>query len=176
MIKSWCMEQKSPLGWSGNFIGYGVDLLLLYLFTDNNLRKAGKKIAVQVSNRIGFNESKNLVFMKENSVFETEVSTQKGEEIFWSIFCLWKVNYAITVDDMSSYVKWLESVIDKRIDGIVGGKYRDKYNDVALLAAALGEVKESLGMKMAKSIVINRYLERYPRHSAFRGALKEYID
>lgn len=80
------------------------------------------------------------------------------------------------VDDMSSYVKWLESVIDKRIDGIVGGKYRDKYNDVALLAAALGEAKESLGMKMAKSIVINRYLERYPRHSAFRGALKEYID
>jgi len=142
MIKSWCMEQRSPLGWSGNFIGYGVDLLLLYLYADNNLRKAGKKIAVQVSNRMGFNESNNLVFMKENSVFETEVSTQKGEEIFWSIFCLWKVNYAITVDDMNSYVKWLESVIDKRIDGIVGGKYRDKYNDVALLAAALGEVKE----------------------------------
>ncbi|SFG92682.1 hypothetical protein SAMN05660649_03162 [Desulfotomaculum arcticum] len=176
MIKSWCMEQKSPLGWSGNFIGYGVDLLLLYLYADNNLRKASKKIAVQVSNRMGFNENNNLVFMKENSVFETEVSTQKGEEIFWSIFCLWKVNYAITVDDMNSYVKWLESVIDKRIDGIVGGKYRDKYNDVALLAAALGEVKESLGVKMAKSIVINRYLERYPRHSAFRGALKEYID
>lgn len=175
MIKSWCMEQKSPLGWSGNFIGYGVDLLLLYLYADNNLRKAGKNIAVRVSNRMGFNES-NLVFMKENSVFETEVSTQKGEEIFWSIFCLWKVNYAITADDMNSYVKWLESVIDKRIDGIVGGKYRDKYNDVALLAAALGEVKESLGMKIAKSIVINRYLERYPRHSAFRGALKEYMD
>jgi len=176
MIKSWCMEQKSPLGWSGNFIGYGVYLLLLYLYTDNNLRKAGKKIAVQVSNRMGFNESNNLVFMKENSVFETEVSTQKSEEIFWRIFCLWKVNYAITVDDMNSYVKWLESVIDKRIDGIVGGKYRDKYNDVALLAAALGEVKESLGVKMAKSIVINRNLERYPRHLAFRGSLKEYID
>lgn len=176
MIKSWCMEQRSPLGWSGNFIGYGVDLLLLYLYADNNLRKAGKKIAVKVSNRMGFNESNNLVLMKENSVFETEVSTQKGEEIFWSIFCLWKVNYAITVDHMNSYVKWLESVIDKRIDGIVGGKYRDKYNDVALLAAALGEVKESLDVKMAKRIVINRYLERYPRHSAFRGALKEYID
>ena len=176
MIKSWCMEQRSPLGWSGNFIGYGVDLLLLYLYADNNLRKAGKKIAVQVSNRMGFNESKNLVFMKENFVFETEVSAQKGEEIFWHIFCLWKENYAITADDIKLYVEWLESVIDKRIDGIVGGKYRDKYYDVALLAAALGEVKESLGVKMAKNVIINRYLERYPRHSAFRGALKECMD
>ncbi|WP_425803241.1 hypothetical protein ACHOLT_17475 [Desulfitobacterium sp. Sab5] len=34
-----------------------------------------------------------------------------------------KEKLSITVDDMNSYVKWLESVIDKRIDGIVGGKY-----------------------------------------------------
>jgi len=176
MTKSWCMEQKNPLGWSGRFIGYGVDLLLLYLYAGNTLGKAGKNIAVRVSNKMGFNEIKNLVFMKENFIFETEVSTQKGEEIFWSIFCLWKENYAITVDSRNSYVKWLESVIDKRIDGIVGGKYRDKYNDVALLAAAFGEVKESLGMKMAKNIVLNSYLERYPRHTAFRGALKAYMD
>lgn len=175
-IKNWCIEQKGPLGWSGNFIGYGVDLMLLYLYADNNLRKAGKKIAARVSNRIGFNESKNLVFIKENSIFETDVNVQKSEEIFWSIFCLWKVNYKISADDITSYVEWVESVIDKRIDGIVGGKYRNKYNDVALLAAALGEVKESLGAKMAKRIVISRYLERYPRHSAFRRALKEYMD
>lgn len=170
------MEQKSPLGWSGSFIGYGVDLLLLYLYADDNLGKAGKKIAAQVSNRMGFNESKNLVFMKENSAFETEVSAKKGEEIFWHVFCLWKVNYAMTADDIQPYVEWLESVIDKRIDGIVGGKHRNKYNDVALLAAALGEVKESLGVKRAKHVIINRYLERYPRHSAFRGELKEYLD
>lgn len=175
-IRNWCMEQKSPLGWSGSFIGHGVDLMLLYLYAGYNPGKAGKKIAAQVSNRMGFNENKNLVFMKENSVFETEVSTQKGEEIFWHIFCLWKVNYAMTADEIKSYVEWLESVIDKRIDGIVGGKYRDKYNDVALLAAALGEVKESLGVKMAKNVIINRYLERYSRHSTFRGALKEYME
>lgn len=174
-VKNWCMEQKSPLGWSGHFIGYGVDLMLLYLYADNNLRKAGKKVAAQVSNRVGFDESKNLVFMKENSVFDTDVSVQKGGEIFWNIFCLWKVNYEMSVDDKKVYVDWLESIIDERTNAIVGGKYRNKYNDVALLAAALGEVKESLGVKMAKSIVINRYLDKYSRHSAFRGALKEYM-
>ena len=101
---------------------------------------------------------------------------QKGGEIFWNIFCLWKVNYAITAEEIKPYVEWLESVIDKRIDGIVGGKYRNKYSDVALLAAALGEVQEALGMKMAKRIIINRYLERYSRHAAFRGSLKQYMD
>ncbi|NSW92464.1 MAG: hypothetical protein HPY74_17705 [Firmicutes bacterium] len=150
--------------------------MLLYLYADHNLRKACKKIAARVSNRMGFNESKNLVFMKENSVFETEVIVQKGEEIFWNIFCLWKVNHAITAEDTKSYVDWLESIIDKRIGGIVEGKYRHKYNDVALLAAALGEVKESLDKKMAKDIIIDRYLKRYSRYSAFRGALKEYVD
>ncbi|HHY72033.1 MAG TPA: hypothetical protein GX497_02160 [Bacillus bacterium] len=175
-IQKWCTEQKNPLGWSGNFISHGLDLMLLYLYADHNLRKAGKKISTRVLRRIGFHENKNLLFMEESSLFETEVSVQKGEEIFWNIFRLWKLNYVITVEDLNSHVEWLESIIDKRIDGIVGGKYRNKYNDVALLAAALGEVKESLGMRMAKSIVINRYLERYPRHTAFRGALKEFID
>jgi hypothetical protein len=62
-----------------------------------------------------------------------------------------------TAEHIKSYVEWLESVINKRIDGIVGGKYRNKYNDVALLVATLGEVKELLGIKMVKRIVINKY-------------------
>ena len=175
-IKNWCMEQKNPLGWSGSFIELGIDLMLLCLYEGNHPRKAGKEIAARVANKIGFNESKNLVFMKENSVFETEVVAQKGGEIFWDIFCLWKVNYAITAEDIKFHVEWLESVIDKRIDGIVGGKYRNKYGDVALLVAALGEVRESLDVKAGKRIAINRYLEKYSRHTAFRRALKGYMD
>ena len=76
----------------------------------------------------------------------------KSKEIFWSIFCLWKVNYKISADDITSYVEWVESN-RQRIDGIVGGKYRNKYNDVALLAAALGEIKESLGAKWRKRLL-----------------------
>jgi hypothetical protein len=76
------MEQKNPLGWSGEFISYEINFLLLYLYDDNNLRKAGKTIAAKVSNSIGFNESKNLVFMKENSVFEADIilDTRPSEE------------------------------------------------------------------------------------------------
>lgn len=174
-VYNWCMEKKNPLGWTGNFIGHGIDLMLLYLYADSNPGKAVKSIATGISSRIGFDECRNLVFIKENSVFEADVSTQKSDEIFWDIFCLWKYNYVISEDDINAYVEWLESVISKRVNGIVGGKYRNKYNNVAILVAALGEVKESLGMKMAKSNVVNQYMRKYPRHSAFRGALNEYM-
>ena len=78
-------------------------------------------------------------------------------------------------DSVNSYVEWLESVISKRVDGIVGGKYRKSYYKAALLIAALGEVKESLGTKLAKNFIINEYLKKFPRHTSFRGELKEYI-
>lgn len=175
-VYNWCKEQKQPLGWTGNFIGRGIDLMLLYLYEDINLRKAVKKIATQISNWIGFDECKNLLFFKENYVFENDLSNQKSIEIFWDVFSLWKLNYLISATDINVYVEWLESVISKRVDGIVGGKYRSRYNDVALLVAALGEVKESLGIKMAKSTLVNQYMCKYPRHRSFRGELKEYMD
>ena len=175
-VKNWCEEYQKPLGWSGNFIIHGINLMLLYLYAESNPRKASQEIIFRVSNKLGFNKSKNLVFFKENIIFENEVNVQKGEEIFWHIFCLWKKNYNISIYDIKLYVGWLETTIDKRVDGIVGGKYRNKYDDVALLVAALGEVKESLGSKTVKSTIINQYMKKYPRHSAFRRALKNYMD
>jgi hypothetical protein len=175
-VKNWCMEQKSSIGWNGKFIGHGLDLMLLFLYADNNLKKAGKEIADRVSRRIGFNESKNLVFIKENLIFKTEVIEQNSKEIFWNIFCLWKSNYIITKQEMTSYVDWLESVIDMRINGIVGGKDRSKYDDVALLAAALGELKESLGERNAKITVMDKYTKKYSRYTSFKGALRGYMD
>lgn len=115
------MEQKKPLGWSGHFIGPGVDLMLLLIYSDNKLLKAVKKTADRVLNECGFKESKNLVFMKDNLLFESDVCMQKSEEIFWQTFCLWKENYTITDQNIRLYAEWLESVVDKRVDGIVGG-------------------------------------------------------
>lgn len=174
-VKSWCMEQKSPLGWSGKFIDYGVHLMLLYLCSDTDPGKACKKIADNFSTQVCLLTGKDLVFMTENSVFETDVSMQRSGEVFLEVFNVWKSNYNMASDSVNSYVEWLESVISKRVDGIVGGKYRKSYYKVALLVAALGEVKESLGTKLAKNFIINEYLKKFPRHTSFRGELKEYI-
>ena len=67
----------------------------------------------------------------------------RGVFFTFDIFCLWKENYAIIDKDKTLYVEWLESVFDKRVDGIANGKLRNKYSNVVLLAVALGEVKES---------------------------------
>lgn len=174
-VKHWCLEKKDPLGWSGHFVGCGVVLMLLYLYAGSDAGRACKAVAAEASDLVHFDDVKNLVFMKEGHVFEAEVTVQKGEEVFLSVFCLWKANYEVLQDAVNAHLEWLEQVIDKRIDGIIGGKYRRKYKDVALLAAALGEVKESLGMDGAKKAIINRYLKKYPRHSSFKASLNEYI-
>lgn len=175
-IHSWCKAKKNPLGWSSHFIGYGIDLLLLFLYADNQLHKAGKHILGRVAKRLDFDDSENLVFMKENAVFASDLSSQDSEDVFWDVFCTWKSYYVVPAVSINTYIDWLETVIDKRIIAIVGGKYRNKYNDVALLAAALGEVKESMGIEMAKNIITKKYIDMYPRHNAFRRALKEYMD
>lgn len=174
-VKNWCIEQKNPLGWSGKFISYGVHLLLLYLYSDSAPGKACKKIADNISTQVCLFTGKNLVFMTENSVFETDASMQRSGEVFWNVFNIWKLNYNMSSDEVNSFVDWLETIISKRVDGIVGGKYRNSYGKAALLVAALGEVKESLGTKSAKSFIINEYMKKYPRHTSFRGALREYV-
>jgi len=173
-VKNWCMKQKSPLGWSGKFIGYGVNAMLLYLYADTDLKKACKNIAEYFSAHVSFT-GKNLIFMTENSVFETETSAQKSGEVFWHVFNMWKSNYILSEDEANSYIKWLESLINKRADAIVSGQHRKSYGKAALLVAALGEVKESMGIQSAKGIIIDKYLKKYPRHTSFRGVLKEYM-
>ena len=146
------MKQKNPLGWSGKFIDYGVKTMLLYLYADNDLGKACKSIAEYYSNYVCSFIGKNLIFMTENSAFETETSTQKSGEVFWHVFTMWKSNYNMPEDEVNSHIKWLESVINKRADAIVSGQHRKSYYKAALLVAALGEVKESLGVQSAKRV------------------------
>ena len=88
---------------------------------------------------------------------------------------MWKSNYILSEDEANSYIKWLESLINKRADAIVSGQHRKSYGKAALLVAALGEVKESMGIQSAKRIIIDKYLKKYPRHTSFRGVLKEYM-
>ena len=41
--------------------------------------------------------------------------------------------------------------------------------------AALGEVKESLGYKGAKAAIQAEFKRKYPRHSAFQGAMRSWM-
>lgn len=194
-IIDWFMEQKNPLGWSGKFISAGLDLMLLYLYAGISLDKAGRVIVDRIVNHIGFNKNKDFVFIEDNldtankntnqsarqSIKQNDGQSdrqsdgQSDKKIFWNIFSIWKNNYMLPIDAKVVYVKKLEPIINKRVDAIVCGKFRRKYNDVAILATVLGEVKASLGIVSSKMDVVNYYLEKYPRHSAFRREMREYI-
>jgi len=114
------------------------------------------------------------LFFGEKIVFEKDTETQKKEEIFWNIFTEWKKYFPHSSDLNEEYISWLHRVIDKRITAIVDGKFRGKYEDIAILISALGEVRESLGEDNAKITLIDLYHKKYPRHNAFRAKLREY--
>ncbi len=173
--QNWCKEQKNPLGWTGEFIWYGVRLMLLYLYDDKKLNNALKKINLEISESIGFKCNKNLLFIEKNNILEKNVYSQKGDEIFREIFCLWKIHYKMTNSEIEFFITWLQNTINNRVTAIINGQFRGKYEDIAILITAIGEVKESLGEDLAKSTLLEAYHKKYPRHNAFRAQLRKFV-
>jgi hypothetical protein len=174
-IKSYCEGIKGALGWSGSFIGDGLDLMLLYLLSSESLGKACKSISQRTSSGLGFSKPNNLIFFRENWIFENDIVESKNKDIFWNVFNKWKQNYPMSIEEINENLNWIEPIINKRVEAIVGGQYRRRYGDVALLIAAFGEVREANGVIMAKQSIIEKYKKKFPRHSSFHGALREYI-
>ena len=46
--------------------------------------------------------------------------------------------------ERQTYLNWVEKIVYSRADAIVGGQHRRQYAQVAVLLAAVGEVKESI--------------------------------
>ena len=170
-----CKQQKD-LGWSGNFVEIGIPLFLLCLHEGEILGKAGREVAINVAYKIGFSAREFHFELVQRAIVGDLVTTNnKDGEIFWETFLKWKTAYEIKGKDQEKYVEYLDEVIDKRIKAIVGGQYRNKYDSVARLAAAVGEMKESRGEKLAKKQTIEKYKAAFPRHSSFQSELYKWI-
>ena len=63
---------------------------------------------------------------------------------------------------------------DRKDGSNLSGQFRGHYNSVAALAAALGEVRESMGMPSGKERTMQKYKEEFPRHNAFGRELRSY--
>lgn len=71
-------------------------------------------------------------------------------------------------------IKWLEELIEKRVDAIMEGNYRKLYYKVALLVVFYGEILESQNLKSKKDYI--KYFEnKYSRRSAFKSELRELL-
>jgi hypothetical protein len=70
--------------------------------------------------------------------------------------------------------QWLaaaRSVVDRRVDAVVGNKHRGAYQRVAVLAVAYAEAQALAADQAAGAAFVSATRSRYPRHVAFRDEL-----
>ena len=172
-VRKICVNSKNSLGWSDKFIEDGIKLFLLYLYEGKKLERGMKKIVTELSKSTGFGEGAELLFMDTKDIKDS-IITKKNKMILWEIMQGWKVEYSMSDSKRSDYLIWIEKIVDERTQAIVSNTHRGKYESVALLIAALGEVKNSLGEVSAKELLISKYKNKFPRHSAFKAELYDY--
>lgn len=96
------------------------------------------------------------------------------EGLFWNIFQNWREQVPLTDVEKDEILKKLEKWIRIRVEGIMNGNHRKYYGECASYIAALGEVRESRGEKMAKERLMQSYRETYSRRRAFHDELRAY--
>lgn len=163
---------EGSLGWSSRFIGHGIRLFLLYLY-ENPLPS---KAAAATANRIGFPDDTDLsrIMGFEGEIIEE--SRRHKTSIFWNYFKRWKQYFPMEQAEQKKYLAWAEKTAYQRTDAIVGGQHRGQYEEVAVLLAMVGEIKEQMGMSGAKREIFAEYKKKFPRHSSFQSLMRTYFN
>lgn len=151
-----CQKQKEYLGWSGKYIYIGVPLLLLLLHKGETWGSAMISVINEAGNDVRY-----------HSLY--------GEPSFQEMISLWKKQVKLDKEIEEEILKYLQKMIDGRVAAIVSGGHRGSYYQAAKLGAALGEVEESMGKSQGKAYRIHLYLNQFPRHSAFKREMKEFM-
>lgn len=170
-----CRKMKQPLGWTGKFIKCGVALFLLLLYKGDKLEPGCSVSVEDALFYLGFKKEEYFRGTRYWLEYEgRQLEAPEEKEVFWQCFLRWKAGYSLTSEQEKEYLSYLETVIDQRVRAIVSGQHRNYYSSVAALAAALGEVKASMGDASAKDRIMWKYKEEFPRHSSLHAALREY--
>lgn len=170
-VKGVSKNPEGSLGWSGNFIPYGIRLILLYLYETSFPSKAAKGVAAYV----GFCDEKDSDFQMAFERDIIEESSRLKVSIFWNYFQRWKKYYQMTEKEKNSYFIWAEQIVYRRADAIVSGQYRRHYGEVAELLALVAEIKESRGESGARQMIYQQYKKKFPRHSSFQAEMRNYF-
>lgn len=169
--KNACINPKGSLGWSGEFIGLGIKLFLLYFYQGEQLSTAIGEIAKGISETYGFHNNREFYFLTED-----DSKQQKDDKnTFWMAFCKWRNYFPMEDAKKESYLLWMEDIIKERTKAIVGGQFRAHYASVACLILALGEVRESMECAGAKQNLQMEYKQMFPRHTAFHAAMRNLM-
>ena len=170
-VKAVSKNPERSLGWSENFIPYGIRLILLYLYEKPLPSKAAKGAAAYV----GFYDEKDTGFQMDFERDIAEESSRLKVSTFWNYFQRWKKYYQMTEKEKNAYFIWAEQIIYRRADAIVSGQYRRHYGEVAELLALVAEIKENRGESGARQMIYLQYKKKFPRHSSFQTEMRDYF-
>lgn len=176
-----CRSIKVGVGWTGQFVEVAVPLFLLLLLQGETLGagcKAQLRVAMRAMHtyRPSFTQEygEGLAAQKRQEENAGEQAEQADLEMFRRVFFRWKHLHPLLDAQAQDYLLRVEQLIDMRISDIVFGQHRTHYDEVAALAAALGEVRESRGDFHAKDRTLLTYRMTFPRHTSFHAALRRY--
>lgn len=154
-VLSICKRKKEYLGWTGDFIGTMVPLMLALLHGGETFRPATLDAVTSASKAI----------YKE----------KYDEPDFITAYRTWKKQVNLTENMEKDILQFLQKMIDGRVNAIVSGGHRASYYKAARLGAALGEVEETLGVPDGKAKRIQGYFQQFPRHRAFKQEMEKYV-
>lgn len=161
------MGKTEALGWSSTFMKEGLAFFLLLLFNGAVLPKGLRSMLVYAASACNFHVE---AYLKG-----TGVSVNKeDQEFFWELFCIWKAKVSVPEKQAAQWIKKIEQLISVRTAGIMEANRRNYYGECAAFIAALGEVKESRGIKNAKAVIMNSYKDEYSRRRLFHQELRNY--
>jgi len=172
-VRQACVNPPNSLGWSGNFIGTGIRLFLLYLYSEDELDAASKSLAGDIAYefRFKFKTNEEFTYLEK----EAFIDISDGTAVWWYAFKKWRQHFPMSEMDKQNILLWLEEIIAQRVTAIVDGQFRRHYESVAQLLATLGSVKEFQGQIDAKQELKESFKQKFPRHSSFTAELNKYF-
>ena len=164
-VRDYGMNYNGALGWSSSYMKNGLAAFLMILMNKEQLSEGGKAMFSKIVSSVAFTTGE----------YRQGVSSEINEtdmEWFWKCFCRAKVLHPMTEHNQQVYLEWIETLVKKRVDGIMEGNHRNYYFECAEYIAALGEVLESRGLLNGKQLLMLEYKQNYSRRSAFHKELR----
>ncbi len=82
---------------------------------------------------------------------------------------------ALDQETATSYLRWAEKVARARVDHVVSKKHRGAYRSAAETLVALGEHYAVTARPDSAATLIQKYRDRFNRHTAFKRELREVL-
>ena len=142
-----CKKDKEFLGWSSSTKGKMIPLFIALLANEDSINHCTRKLI----NNSFYNESENFI--------EVLRLTLKK----------------LSDEDYKKYFNWCLKEIEDRVEAILRGQHRGSYYKISSLIVAMAKAIKSQKDKTGAIQFIQEYKGKYPRHTAFRGCLREDI-